>query len=80
MLRLRKKYVFLDIDGVLNDDNTTEKSPTGFTGIDDTLLQNLKDLIEETKAEIVLTSTWKEVIWPRPNRDGKLIYNIARRN
>lgn len=54
------KVLFLDIDGVLNNDETTDKTPSGFTGVDMILVQRLQHLIEATSAKIVLSSTWKE--------------------
>lgn len=55
-----ESVIFLDIDGVLNNENTIEKTPAGYTGIDDLLLENLKCVIERTGAKIVLSSSWKE--------------------
>ena len=51
-------YIFLDIDGVLNCDKTTQRC-MGFTGIDPALVENLKYIVDQTGAEIILTSTWK---------------------
>lgn len=55
-----RKVIFLDIDGVLNRDETTEETPEGFTGVEDFLLDNLESLVNKTGAELVLTSDWKE--------------------
>lgn len=52
------KYIFLDIDGVLNCDNTTQRC-CGMPGIDPECLKHLKYIVEQTHACIVLTSTWK---------------------
>lgn len=52
--------IFLDVDGVLNDNfNTKELSPLGYTGIKSTLVKKLAEIVEATNAEIVLTSDWK---------------------
>ena len=51
-------YLFLDVDGVLNNDETKERC-MGFTGIDPHKVQLLRHIIDMTGAEIVLTSTWK---------------------
>ena len=53
-------FIFLDIDGVLNNDKTTAKSPNGFVGLSDNLCKKLKHLKKETDAIIVLTSSWKD--------------------
>lgn len=51
--------IFLDIDGVLNTIKTEELAPSGFIGVEDMPIKNLKKIIEETNAKIVLISTWK---------------------
>ena len=53
------KFIFLDIDGVLNDDETYEKAPYGGTGIDDHHLYQLKQLIDNTQAKVVLSTDWR---------------------
>jgi len=63
------KVLFLDIDGVLNNDATTEKSPDGYTGIDDSLVERLAKVIKELELTIVLTSTWKDD-WINKKPDG----------
>ena len=63
------KTIFLDIDGVLNNAQTNEYSPAGFIGIDDILLTNLEKIINDTKSQIILISSWKEY-W---EKDGKSI-------
>lgn len=52
--------VFLDIDGVLNNDVTKSKTPMGFTGINNNLLKRLACLTKTTNAVVVLSSTWKD--------------------
>jgi hypothetical protein len=58
------KIIFLDIDGVLNRHHnvyyTRETSPQGFIGIGQKHLNQLKRIVDETGAEIVLTSDWKD--------------------
>jgi hypothetical protein len=53
------KYIFLDIDGVLNCNNTTDDC-FGMTGIEDRLVKKLSTIVNATGAEIVLTSTWRD--------------------
>lgn len=50
--------VFLDVDGVLNCDSTTNRVQ-GFIGVDPKKVELLKQIVDATNAEIVLTSTWK---------------------
>ena len=68
------KIIFLDVDGVLNADDTymfidgpkkgkhKSNSPTccGYTGIDRAKVKRLQQIIEATDAKIVLVSSWKE--------------------
>lgn len=54
-----KTILFLDVDGVLNCQTTTERSPSGMIGIGNVQLNFLKELIDETNSLIVLSSTWR---------------------
>ncbi|SFQ51636.1 hypothetical protein SAMN02910358_02603 [Lachnospiraceae bacterium XBB1006] len=54
------KAVFLDIDGVLNREETEEMTPEGLTGVEDGLVENLSMLVHKTGAKIILSSDWKE--------------------
>lgn len=51
--------IFLDIDGVLNCGGTEDLAPSGCIGVEDMMIRNLKKIIDDTGAKIVLTSTWK---------------------
>lgn len=54
--------IFLDIDGVLNSKTTVEKTPKGYTGIDDARVSILAEAIKKYGgAEIILSSDWKEL-------------------
>lgn len=50
--------IFLDFDGVLNTDSTTEKYE-GYTGIDPELVENLNAIISATGAKVVLSTSWR---------------------
>lgn len=50
--------LFLDFDGVLNSKYTKEKWK-GWAGLEDQKLILLKELVEDTKSIIVLTSSWR---------------------
>ena len=54
------KYLFLDVDGVLNTPSSRSRCCGHYIGIDNAKVLLLKHIIEETGAEIVLHSTWKE--------------------
>ena len=54
------KVLFLDFDGVLNSlQYDREKDATKNNSIDETRLRLLKKVIDETKAKIVLTTSWR---------------------
>ena len=55
------KVIFLDVDGVLNNAWTAERSPGGYTGVSDELIRNLKKIVSATGAKIVLSSDWRLV-------------------
>ena len=54
------KYLFLDVDGVLNTPSSRSRCAGHYIGIDNAKVLLLKHIIEKTGAEIVLHSTWKE--------------------
>lgn len=51
------KFIFLDVDGVLNSEKTLLKNRN--EEIDNERLYRLSEIVDKTGAEIVLTSTWK---------------------
>lgn len=54
------KIIFLDIDGVLNSVRYDRQRTVNQGNIDETRLQLIKELVEETKALIVLSSSWRK--------------------
>lgn len=52
--------IFLDVDGVLNDDRTRERC-CGMIGIAPHKVANLKYIVENANAKIVLISSWKNM-------------------
>ena len=64
-LQLYMNYLFLDIDGVLNTkwwytqmDRNTPREKYGYA-FDPNAVANLKRIIDETGADIVISSSWK---------------------
>lgn len=53
------KVIFLDVDGVLNFLGTTASSPGGWVGIASPSVKVLRDIVKETGAYLVLSSTWR---------------------
>lgn len=58
-----RKIIFLDIDGVLNsmDYFGQTKDCKGYTEINPEKVKLLKEIIDRTGAEIVLSSTWRDL-------------------
>lgn len=50
-----KKVIFLDVDGVLNSDRTLYED----VSLEDDLILNLKEIVNKTKAKIILSSSWR---------------------
>lgn len=53
------KVIFLDIDGVLNCNKTARKTMSGYTFVGNRQLKNLRRIIHETHAKVVLSSDWR---------------------
>ena len=54
------KILFLDVDGVLNNNQTRTVTFDGWCFVDDYLVKHLKQIIDATSAKIVLSSTWRD--------------------
>lgn len=62
MIDLRK-IIFLDIDGVLNSADYFDQTKhcKGYSEINPEKVKLLKEIIDRTSAEIVLSSTWRDL-------------------
>lgn len=62
--RNMNKYIFLDIDGVLNsmDWFKQNKSVTGYIEINPDKVKLLKEIVDCTGAKIILSSTWRDLV------------------
>lgn len=78
----KRKIIFLDIDGVLNTCWWERKMSIDKYGyaFDPKAVANLKRIVEETGADIVISSSWKcmgltqmEEMWNDRNLPGKII-------
>ena len=70
------RTIFLDVDGVLNNCWTRERSINGYIGIDPQRVKVLRQIQERTGARIVLSSTWREMWEPEYENclsDGKYL-------
>lgn len=52
------KYIFLDVDGVINCD-TTEETINGWCFVEDRLIQIVRYIMDNTCARVVLSSSWR---------------------
>ena len=57
---MNKRYLFFDIDGVLNDHSKLEGSP--YCGINPKCMDRLNFVIEKTNCKLILTSAWRYMI------------------
>lgn len=58
------KYIFLDIDGVLNSEHTWDEycengDQQSASTISDQYLENLQKIVEKTDAKLILSSSWR---------------------
>ena len=53
------KVIFLDIDGVLNDNGCKTLTSSGSLFVNDNKIKILKEIIDRTGAKVVLSSTWR---------------------
>ena len=61
MNKRKRKVIFLDVDGVLNDFYTSVTIPgLNITGVDDEKINLLKKITEEVPADIILSSSWRQ--------------------
>ena len=58
------KLLFLDIDGTLNYLGCKARSPSGCLGIEEEKVKLLREIIDQTGAIVILTSTWKTDWFP----------------
>lgn len=62
--------IFLDVDGVLNCASTKERCGQ-YIGIEEEKVRLLKQLVDKTKAYLILTSTWKFMWYRSPEQKCK---------
>ena len=67
------KIIFLDVDGVLNDNITKAVAPSGCVGVMDSKVKLLKTIVDLTGAGVVLSSDWK--LCEPENRDYQYLEN-----
>lgn len=77
------KYIFLDIDGVLNSEHTFGNKIS--ESISDQYLENLRTIVEETDAKLVLSSSWRvyfgeNINDPRNSLAINLVKSLAKHN
>ena len=58
------KLIFLDVDGVLNYGGCKSRAPSGCLGVEEEKVKLIRQIIDETGAIVILTSTWKTEWFP----------------
>lgn len=53
------KVIFLDVDGVLNSGQTVRRTTNGYLFVGRRQMRNLRRIVEETGAKVVLSSDWR---------------------
>ena len=72
------KVIFLDIDGVINHDDTNVTAPSGAMGVSNSRIELLKQIVDATGAKVVLASTWR---YDRPcGRDYQYLVRKLKNN
>lgn len=68
------KYIFLDIDGVLNSMDWFEqnKNVSGFIEINPDKVKLLKEIVDETGASIILSSSWRELYTSNGKQENEM--------
>ena len=54
------KVIFLHVDGVLNFPESDAEAPSGRKGLAESRVKDLKKIITESGARVVLTGSWKK--------------------
>lgn len=75
-------YIFLDIDGVLNNDEYFRKHFEDTTVIDEKNVKILSELVKNTNARIVLSSSWRIFFndkFETRNKNGKSLLNFFKK-
>jgi len=74
------KILFLDVDGVLNGAHTKEREPGGCIGVTQDRCERLRRVLRETKARVVVSSTWRKhaksmvYLWNELGPDARKAY------
>ena len=80
------KYIFLDIDGVLNSEHTLDQtSEHNASIICDQYLENLRNIFEKTDAKLALSSSWRvyfesTIDDPKHSYGVQLVQALAKHN
>lgn len=59
MGRSKMKLIFLDFDGVLNNEKTTVRMSDGFIGLDYENVNRLNEIVAATDGRIVFSTSWR---------------------
>lgn len=54
------KVIFFDVDGVLNFNDSDAVAPSGAKGVAESKVKDLKKMVQETGARLILTGSWRK--------------------
>jgi hypothetical protein len=70
------KVLFLDVDGVLNNAPVFRDRRLGHLPIDNLCVERMHDVIRATGAQIVLSSSWREIDWHELKLQASFVFEM----
>lgn len=75
-MRTGERVLFLDVDGVLNNEGVFKDRRFGYMPLDHLCIERLHNVIRETGCKIVLSSAWREVERLEKALDANLVFEV----
>lgn len=70
------KILFLDVDGVLNNEGVFKDRRFGYMPLDHLCIERLHNVVRETGCKIVLSSAWREIERLEKALDAHLVFEV----
>jgi len=74
MEAIRERVLFLDVDGVLNNEGVFSDRRFGFLPIDNLCVERLHRVVRETECSIVLSSAWRGSDWHERKLEAEFVF------
>lgn len=72
-----ERWLFVDVDGVLNTTRTTSRTVNGFWFVDEDKVNRLARIQRETGCKLILSSDWREGLYrPLGDPDARDVYQL----